>query len=236
MTWEFYWNIILVYQSAWMLEVSSRLTVASVIIPFSCSNDYMHHFSGNLISFVTVFLLYKWVLDGYFIFICEHTSVWTQGKSGSVTAVCMPAAHRTEKVEKPDETVCEPRQHSCQLAFSQPFALSSSCGKFLTDFLNFKFLLLQPSLYIQQNSLSGTRKKSLHRITRTQLTQGWATVGQLFWNLQFWYFVLLCTNTKAKYSNSVVTVVPPDPLVHFYHWWWPCELYINRQRASVQWC
>jgi len=24
-----------------------------------------------------------------------------------------------------------------------------------------------------------------------------------------------CTNAKAKYSSSVV---PPDPLVHFYHW------------------
>jgi len=55
--------------------------------------------------------------------------------------LCVPAAHRTEKVEKPDETVCEPRRHSCQLAFSQPFALSSTCGNFWTDFLNFKFLL-----------------------------------------------------------------------------------------------
>jgi len=43
------------------------------------------------------------------------------------TAVCVPGAHKTEKLEKPDETVCEPRRHSCQLAFSQPFALSSTC-------------------------------------------------------------------------------------------------------------
>jgi len=40
------------------------------------------------------------------------------------TAACVPTAHRTEKVEKPDETVCEPRRHSCQFAFSQPYALS----------------------------------------------------------------------------------------------------------------
>jgi len=83
---------------------------------------------------------------------------------------------------------CEPRRHSCQLAFFQPFALSSTCGKFLTDFLNFKFLLLQLSLYIQQNSLSDIRKKSLHCIIRAQLTQGWVTAGQPFWNLQFWCF------------------------------------------------
>jgi len=31
-----------------------------------------------------------------------------------------------------------------------------------------------------------------------------------------------CTNTKAKYSSSVV---PPDPSVHFYHW-------LSRQTAS----
>jgi len=31
--------------------------------------------------------------------------------------------------------------------------------------------------------------------------------------------MLPCTNTKAKYSNSVVIVVPPDPSVHFYHCW-----------------
>jgi len=58
---------------------------------------------------------------------------------------------------------------------------------------------LNLSLYIQQNSLSGIRKKSLHCITRAQLTQGWTTVGQPFWNLQFRYFVLPCTNMKAKY-------------------------------------
>ena len=40
--------------------------------------------------------------------------------------------------------------------------LLKHCGKFLTDFLNFKFLLQQLSLYIQQNSLSGIRKNSLH--------------------------------------------------------------------------
>ena len=44
--------------------------------------------------------------------------------------------------------------------------------KDLTDFLNFKLFLLQLSLYIQQNSLCGIRKKSLHCITRAQLTQG----------------------------------------------------------------
>jgi len=40
------------------------------------------------------------------------------------TAMCVPAAYRTEKVEK---LVCNPRRHYCQLAFSQPFALSSTC-------------------------------------------------------------------------------------------------------------
>jgi len=65
------------------------------------------------------------------------------------TAVCVLAAHRNEKVEKPDETVCETQAAFLPLAFSQPFELSSTCGKFLTDFLNFKFLLLQLSLYIQ---------------------------------------------------------------------------------------
>jgi len=31
--------------------------------------------------------------------------------------------------------------------------------------------------------------------------------------------VLPCTNTKAKYGNSVVTVMPPDSSVQLYHCW-----------------
>jgi len=63
--------------------------------------------------------------------------------------------------------------------------------------------------------------------------QSW--VGQPFWNLQFWYFELPCTNTKAKYINSVVTVVPPDSLVHFYLWCTACDFHVCVVRRRCKW-
>jgi len=48
--------------------------------------------------------------------------------------------------------------------------------------------------------------------------------------------VLPCTNTSANYSNSVVTVVPPDPSVHFHHWTWPLrkENEVALQRVEMR--
>jgi len=49
-----------------------------------------------------------------------------RGKSGPALAISMPAdSANVLAIEKPDETVCKPRWHSCQLAFFQPIALSS---------------------------------------------------------------------------------------------------------------
>jgi len=59
--------------------------------------------------------------------LADAISVPADSASILATAMCMPAAHKTEKVEKPDETVFAPRRHFCQLAFSQLFALSSTC-------------------------------------------------------------------------------------------------------------
>ena len=65
--------------------------------------------------------------------LADAISMLDDSASVPATTTCVPAAHRTEKVEEADETVCKPRWHSYQLAFSQPFTLTCTCITQLSD-------------------------------------------------------------------------------------------------------